>query len=377
MTGGSSPGSVALGIGVSSGPPTVAPAGGPPTPAVEGVDADAALAKVIVGLSPNGVLVTDASGLVRTFNQALCRMVPLVPDPIGRTPIDALPIPAIAEALSPGRTDEAEFPLHVGRIDLLVRVVPLGAGLGRLCVVQDVSRLRQAERYRQEFVANVSHELRTPATAIAGFAETLLHDPELLAPPAVRMVETILRNSRRLTDLFDDLLQLARLDAMDTPPPLHELALKAVVDEVFDKHAAQAAERRIRLVASLSDTIWVLGHREAMQHLLGNLVSNGIKYTEAGGEVQVRARPRHAGVIIEVIDNGIGIDPTHHERIFERFYRVDRGRARSAGGTGLGLAIVKHLAKSMKATVEVRSRPGRGSTFRVWIRGGESGGASA
>ena len=339
---------------------------------VTGAEADAALAKLVLDLSPNGVLVTDASGRIRGCNPALGRMVPLVPDPVGRTPLDALPLPAVAEALDPRREGECELPLHIGTRDLLVRVVPFGVGGGRLCIFQDVSRLRQAERYRQEFVANVSHELRTPATAIAGFAETLLQDPALLAPEAVGMVETILRNGRRLTALFDDLLHLARLDAMDTPPPLTELQLLPIVEELLDKHGPQAAERKIQLDRSVSPGLWVLGHADALHHLIGNLVSNAIKYSDAGGLVLVRARPRHNGVIIEVVDNGVGIDPIHHERIFERFYRVDRGRARSAGGTGLGLAIVKHLAKAMKAKVEVRSRPERGSTFRVWIAGGDA-----
>lgn len=340
-------------------------------PVGAGAEADAALAKLVLDLSPNGVLVTDASGRIRGYNPALGRMVPLVPDPVGRAPVDALPLPAVAEALDPARVGECELSVQIGTRDLLVRVVPFGAGGGRLCIVQDVSRLRQAERYRQEFVANVSHELRTPATAIAGFAETLLQDPALLSPAAVGMVETILRNSRRLTSIFDDLLQLARLDAMDTPPPLAELALAPVVDELIDKHGPQAAARKVRLDRSVSPGLWVMAHADALHHMLGNLVSNAVKYSNEGGDVLIRARPRHNGVIIEVIDHGIGIDPVHHERIFERFYRVDRGRARSAGGTGLGLAIVKHLAKAMKAKVEVRSRPGRGSTFRVWIAGGD------
>ena len=327
---------------------------------------DALLAQVMVQRTPNGVLVTDAQGRVRLCNPALSRMVPVVPDPVGRRPIEAVPVDAIAAALD--ADDEVEQTLRLGHKDLLLRVVPLGPGRGRLAIVQDVTRLRAAERYRQEFVANVSHELRTPATAIAGYAETLLHDRDRLSPDVARMVEVIPRNGRRLTELFDDLLHLARLDAAQSPLELEPLPLAPLVHEAADKLGALADERRVTVRLQLPADLQAVANRDALGHVISNLLSNAIKYSHAGGEVEVRGRPRPEGVILEFVDQGVGIDPVHHDRIFERFYRVDRGRARDAGGTGLGLAIVKHLCKKMGARVELTSRPTRGSTFRLVLQ---------
>lgn len=329
---------------------------------------DNALAATMIDRTPNGVLVTDASGRVRMANRALQTMVPVVPSPVGRMPIEAVPVPAIAEALSAATEGERELELRIGTRDLFVRVVAMGPGRGRLAIVQDVTRIRQAERYRREFVANVSHELRTPATAIAGYAETLLAEPERLPPDVVRMIEVILRNGRRLTELFDDLLHLARLDSMDEALPLEPVQLAGAVAEAVDKHAALADARKVTVQATVTNNLMALANRDALGHVLANLVSNAIKYSHEGGLVRVRGVPDDDGPLIEVIDQGIGIDPTHHDRIFQRFYRVDKGRTRTQGGTGLGLAIVKHLSKAMRARVEVKSRKGRGSTFRLWLQ---------
>lgn len=326
------------------------------------------LAITMLERTPNGILVTDPDGRVRLVNRALSSMVPVVPKPVGRRPLEAVPVPVLADALTRMPPSEQEISHRIGTRDLLIRVVPLGARFGRLAIVQDVTRIRQADRYRREFVANVSHELRTPATAIAGYAETLLADRERLPPDVVRMVETIHRNGLRLTELFDDLLQLARLDAMDEPPPPSAVGLASVVAESIDKLAALAESRQVRVLSTVPDDLDAYANRDALGHVIANLVSNAIKYSHEGGEVRIHARPDDGCVTLEVVDEGIGIDPAHHDRIFQRFYRVDKGRTRTQGGTGLGLAIVKHLCKAMKARIEVRSRKGRGSTFRLRMR---------
>ncbi len=329
------------------------------------LDLDAQLAKVLVHRSPNGVLATDAEGRVRLCNPALSRMVPVVPNPIGRRPIEAVPVEAIAAALD--SEDESEFPLRIGNKDLLVRAVQLGSGRGSLAIVQDVSRLRAAERYRQEFVANVSHELRTPATAIAGYAETLLADEGELDSTVAHMVKVILRNARRLTELFEDLLTLARLDASHEPLPLEPIRVRPIVTECVDKLAPLAEKRRIHVIVHVDELLCALANREALLHVVTNLLSNAIKYSPDGSTVRVHGQLRPQGVQIEVEDEGIGIAHAHHDRIFQRFYRVDKGRARKAGGTGLGLAIVKHFVKGMHGRVSLRSSPGRGSTFRLML----------
>ena len=206
---------------------------------------DASLATVLVARSPNGVLVTDGDGRVRMVNPALGQVIPMVPGAVGRRVREVVPVDELADALDPTRVDEVELSLRIGNRDLLVRVVPLGEGRGRLAILQDVTTLRHAERYRSEFVGNVSHELRTPATAIAGYAETLLEDRDTLDPYVGDMVEVIHRNARRLTDLFDDLLTLTRLDAQDGPLPSSELGLASIIAEAIDKAQAMADAKRI------------------------------------------------------------------------------------------------------------------------------------
>jgi two-component system phosphate regulon sensor histidine kinase PhoR len=227
-----------------------------------------------------------------------------------------------------------------------------------------------AERYRSEFVGNVSHELRTPATSIAGYAETLLEDRDTMDPYVVEMVDVIHRNARRLTALFDDLLHLTRLEAREGPLEIGPIRLAPVVAEAMDKVVVEATEKEIHFEVVVSRDVHIQANREALAHVVQNLVSNAVKYSYKGGMVTVRVVPRDGRLRFEVIDVGIGIDPALHERIFERFYRVDKGRARAAGGTGLGLAIVKRLVDMMGAEIEVRSRPGRGSVFRVTFEPG-------
>ena len=326
------------------------------------------LVVTVLERTPNGVLVTDPQGRVRLVNRALATMIPVVPRPVGRMPLEAVPVKVLADALSQASPSEQEISHRIGTRDLLIRVVDLGPGHGRLAIVQDVTRIRQADRYRREFVANVSHELRTPATAIAGYAETLLADRERLPPDVVRMVETIHRNGLRLTELFDDLLQLARLDATDEPPPLSPVGLTSAVAESIDKLSALAESRQVKVRSTVPEDLDAYANRDALGHIIANLVSNAIKYSHEGGKVLIQGRPGDKCVLLEVIDEGIGIDTAHHDRIFQRFYRVDKGRTRTQGGTGLGLAIVKHLSKAMKARIEVRSRKGRGSTFRLRLR---------
>jgi two-component system phosphate regulon sensor histidine kinase PhoR len=323
------------------------------------------LAPLLLERTPNGVLVTDDEHRIRLVNPALERILPLVPEPTGRLAFEAIPVAAIVEAIQSDPISDNELTVRLGTRDLVVRVLSLGKSKGRLTIVQDVTRIRQAERYRRHFVANVSHELRTPATAISGYAETLLADQDRLPDDAVRMIEVILRNGRRLTELFDDLLHLARLDSMDEPPPLHPTYLLHTVNESVDKVAALAESRNVTVEVSVPQHLEAMANRDALNHVVVNLVSNAIKYSHEGGLVRVVGKPGDGTVSLEVIDQGIGIDPAYHDRIFQRFYRVDKGRARTQGGTGLGLAIVKHLSKAMKARVEVRSRKGQGSTFQL------------
>ncbi len=326
------------------------------------------LSDVLIERSPNGIIMTADNGRIAALNPAARSMLPMVPDAVGRLPLEAMPIEKLAMAMDPSEHAEVEFHFESGHRTILVKVVPMDGG--RLAILQDVTFFAQAESHRREFVANVSHELRTPATSIAGYAETLLETPEGMDEMTFEMVQVIHRNAQRLIALFDDLLHLARIDAREELMAIELLNLANVIREAFDKNRARAEEKDIALESFVDPVLQVESNRDALGHIFGNLVENAIKYSQEGGMVSIRATPRDGGrVLVEVIDVGYGIDPGLHERIFERFYRVDKGRSRAAGGTGLGLAIVKRLCHAVGASVDVRSKPGKGSVFRVLLPG--------
>jgi two-component system phosphate regulon sensor histidine kinase PhoR len=330
--------------------------------------ADKSLAEVLLERSPNGIMMTTADGRIKVINPAVYTMLPIVPGAIGRLPIDAVPVEQLASALDPSLSEETEFHYESGHRTVLVKVISLDGG--RLAILQDVTLFAQAESHRREFVGNVSHELRTPATSIAGYAETLLEHEESMDEYTMEMVQVIYRNARRLIALFDDLLHLTRIDAYEGMLEFQSLSLANIINEAFDKARAKADEKQISLQNFVDADHQIESNRDALGHIFGNLVENAIKYSQEGGLVNVRATVREGGrVLVEVIDVGYGIDTGLHERIFERFYRVDKGRSRAAGGTGLGLAIVKRLCHAVGASVDVKSKPGKGSIFRVLLPG--------
>ena len=328
------------------------------------------IAEVLIERSPNGIMVTGANGLIRAVNPAVHTMLPMVPDAVGRRPLQAVPVERLAMAMEPSVIEEVEFHFESGHRTILVKVVPMDGG--RLAILQDVTMFAQAESHRREFVANVSHELRTPATSIAGYAETLLDEPSSMDEFTLEMVTVIHRNAQRLIALFDDLLHLSRIDAREEPLEVQPLVLHSIINESIDKGRSPADEKQITLNNFVDEGLMVQSNRDALGHIFGNLVENAIKYSQEGGMVSIRASARAEGrVLVEVIDVGFGIEPNLHERIFERFYRVDKGRSRAQGGTGLGLAIVKRLCHAVGASVDVKSKLGKGSVFRVLLPSAE------
>ncbi|MCC6408190.1 MAG: HAMP domain-containing protein [Planctomycetes bacterium] len=243
-----------------------------------------------------------------------------------------------------------------------------GENVGAVVVLHDVTELRRLEGVRRDFVANVSHELKTPLTAIRGYIETVLDDDAMPRDVERRFLERIREQTSRLTALVQDLLTLARIEAQEQRPELVELDLCRSVRESVERFAPLAEQKRIALSAALGDApVLVRGDEEGLRQIVGNLLDNAIKYTQAKGSVEVRIAPGDDEVALEVQDTGIGIEPRELDRIFERFYRVDKARSRELGGTGLGLSIVKHLALTYGGSVSVESTPGRGSTFRVHL----------
>ncbi|AZR74450.1 hypothetical protein BBF96_14270 [Anoxybacter fermentans] len=239
---------------------------------------------------------------------------------------------------------------------------------GMVLIFTDITELRRLERLRSEFVSNVSHELKTPLTSIRGYVETLL-EMELDDPSVIKcFLGVINRESQRLSRLIDDLLDLSRLEGK-RHQKLTPTRLEKVVENVISILAPEAEKKGIDLLVDIPENLpRVMGIEEQLNQVLINLVDNGIKYTPANGKVSISAEPEGDWVILKVADTGIGIPEEDIDRIFERFYRVDKARSRQMGGTGLGLSIVKHIVKGHGGEIEVESEVGKGTIFKVKLK---------
>jgi two-component system sensor histidine kinase SenX3 len=254
------------------------------------------------------------------------------------------------------------------RVAVVVSASPLPGG-GAMVTIEDVSERRRVDAVRTDFVANISHELKTPVGALAVLAETLSDasdddmDSEMVRRIAGRMVE----ESHRVARTIDDLMELSRIELGEEP--VRDLVdVEDVVQEAIERVRPLAEVRRIDVAAlDLPIGVRVTGDRRQLVSALGNLVENAVKYSEPGSPVQVRVRVEGTVAELMVADNGIGIPASDHDRIFERFYRVDRARSRDTGGTGLGLSIVRHVATNHGGEVLVSSQEGEGSTFVLRI----------
>ncbi|EIB2903052.1 PAS domain-containing protein [Listeria monocytogenes] len=240
---------------------------------------------------------------------------------------------------------------------------------GIILLLHDITQIRHLENVRSEFVTNVSHELKTPVTALKGFAETLL-DGAMYDEVLLKKFLTIIKEeSDRLHRLIMDILALSRIEQN----PVAENVELVDVDEVIEQSARtifeMATEKNIRVTIpeKTSESVMIETDRDKLQQIIINLLSNAINYTPVDGKVEVKLIEQEAEVIIEVTDNGIGIPAKDIDRVFERFYRVDKARSRHSGGTGLGLSIVKHLVENCGGRIEVESQEEVGSTFRVTL----------
>jgi len=328
------------------------------------------LAAALEGIA-DGVWITDASGAVVRHNAALRRLLEPGQEILGKRPLFLVRRgelhEAVLRACSEGASSAVEVVVEGPRPRVLeVQVSALGGGLpGSAAVFRDVTELKRLERVRQDFVANVSHELRTPIAAILGYAETLQSGALADAAHAPQMVDIIHRQSERLSELVTDLLELSRLDARERPLTMGTVALGDVVARATEAMQPRAALKHIAVTHHLPPGLAARADPKALEQVLVNLLDNAVKYTADGGTVDLSARREDARVELSVRDSGVGIEAKHLPRLFERFYRVDRGRSRDMGGTGLGLSIVRHLVSAMGGDVRVQSQIGVGSTFTV------------
>lgn len=225
---------------------------------------------------------------------------------------------------------------------------------------------QKAEQIRREFVANVTHELKTPLTSISGFIETLqdgaAEEPEI----RTKFIDIIAIETARLKRLIQDLLVLSDIENKKDSD-FSEFNVQKAVEDTVETLKPIAEKKNIVIILDIDDDIRIKGSADRFCQMMVNLIENAIKYSNDGGHVWVKAagEVQSGKTIISVRDEGIGIAPQHHERLFERFYRVDKSRSKKAGGTGLGLSIVKHIAVLLGATLKVESQLGRGATFFV------------
>ena len=325
-----------------------------------------------------GVVAVDSYAQILHMNKAAAELLNVsVDDPEGWYIYDVIEVEEVGELLRQTLRDGVERVeelkiLKDGQEQVLeAHASPLrgrdGELAGGLVVLDDLTQLQRLERVRTDFVANVSHELKTPVTAISGLVETLIESEEMDEETRSRFLGKIQNQSLRLSSLVADLLALSRVEARDEQQlELRRMDLKLTAMDSVRRATVAAEEKGIQLHSQLpEDAVNVNGDDEALRQVVDNLLDNAIKYTQEGGGVSLSIEVEGESAILMVKDSGIGIEAEHQERIFERFYRVDKARSREVGGTGLGLSIVKHFTASMGGTVGVESEPGVGTVFRV------------
>ncbi|MFT8244794.1 ATP-binding protein [Roseomonas sp. BN140053] len=287
--------------------------------------------------------------------------------------------PALAgmvdRALAGGGPEVADLslPVPVAR-DLAAHVLPLEPPLadgGRLLILlADRTRARAVERMRADFVANASHELRTPLASLIGFIETLRGPAEDDPVARTRFLGIMAEQAERMRRLIDDLLGLSRIEVSEHQPPEGEADLVALAQAEAEAMTPILASRGVQLQLELHPAVARPAEAGQIAQVLRNLLENAVRHGREGGCVRLSVAPAEGGVLLAVTDDGPGIPREHIPRLTERFYRVDKGRSRTAGGTGLGLAIVKHVINRHRGRLTVDSTEGQGATFRVWLPGG-------
>jgi len=318
-----------------------------------------------------GLLLLDESGRIQLANRAFITLFDLQVDIRGKTILEALRLHELAQLVdvlaSGGQVLGHQMKLSGPSEHWLqingAAILNGGGRHGTLLVFHDLTRLKRLERTREEFVANVSHELRTPLSLIKGYVETLLDGAKDNPEVAGKFLQTIDRNAERLRLLIEDLLTISELESGRVKLNLQTVALQPLVAKVFNDLQSRAATKRIEFFNQLTD-LAVRADTDRLEQVLANLIDNAIKYGRPEGTVKVGACATTGGQIETFVqDDGPGIPAESLERLFERFYRVDKARSREQGGTGLGLSIVKHIIQNHGGRVWATSEPGKGATF--------------
>jgi two-component system, OmpR family, phosphate regulon sensor histidine kinase PhoR len=338
------------------------------------VSKDAAEVRAVLTALTDGLLVVDSTQHILMCNPAFEQLYGQSCIAPGTALLDIVRdsdvIEPIRAALDQTRARVAEVSAPDRKKQLQLTAVPIthqnGEATGVVAVFHDITRLKQADEIRRDFVANVSHELRTPLSIFHGNLETLLEPGDLDENETRHIYKVMKRHSDRLNLLVNDLLSLARLESKEANLQLAEIKLRDFLEDVSGDWAKRLAGKNLRLELEIPDNFPTLRvDQRRLEEVVHNLLDNAVKYSHQNGRIQIQAGAPDQEVVLSVRDEGIGIAADDLPRIFERFYRADRARSRELGGTGLGLSIVKHIAQLHGGRVEAESVVGEGTTIRV------------
>ena len=337
------------------------------------IDEDAFNLRTILASMEEGVMVVDAQHVLRLVNPSFLQLFDVKGDPLGQTVLRTLRETAFEElvraALSSGEAQTREVSLTTSKParHFAVHTVPIRAQTGDpgvVMIVRDVSRLKQLEEVRREFVANVSHELRTPLSIFQGYLENLHEEPTMPRKAQAEIFEILRKHSSRLNALLEDLLMIARLESRHEKLVRSEMHLGGVLRAVAEDWEAKIRQKNLSLAIEVAPELPALmADQLRIEQVVHNLLENAVKYTDPNGCITLRATAAEGMVELRVEDTGIGIPPGDLPHIFERFYRADKARTREQGGTGLGLSIVKHIVHLHGGTVSAESKYGKGTAI--------------
>ena len=330
---------------------------------------------VLLANMVEGVMVVDQRHVVRLVNDELLDLFQLKQSPLGRTVLESLREARVetivGETILRGERHQQEVVLESTALGMPQRyfdisVVPIRTKKdevgGAVVVFHDITRIKQLEVVRQDFVANVSHELRTPLAIFRGYLETLEDNPDLPREESQRILETMKRHSDRLNALVEDLLVLTRLEARQVEAEFSTIRLDAFFRQVVRDWGNRTNSGAVDIQVEMPDDLPPLDvDTLRLEQVIFNLLENAVAYSNPPRRVVISAALKDERMEVCVTDNGIGIPPNDLAHVFERFYRVDKGRSRTSGGTGLGLAIVKHIVQAHGGTVHAESEVGKGT----------------
>ena len=334
---------------------------------------------VVMNQMQNGIIAVDGNLKVILVTPVAKKLLGIIGNPEGRFVSEASKDVRLDdvfnEAMRQGGvyTNEVAARTAMGRghRPLRLYVSPMrndGQVVGALAMVEDITEIRRLEQVRTDFAANVSHELKTPLTSIRGFVETLengaIDNPEM----AHKFLRIIMLETERLTRLINDILSISKLESGNDEVSIERLRLDKMAYDVADMLSIHAGEKEVTINCHLNkEPVNIMGNSDRVEQMLINLIENAIKYNKPGGSVTVQVFSNGVEANVAISDTGIGIAEENLPRLFERFYRVDKGRSRQMGGTGLGLAIVKHIVRSMNGEIEVHSKLGEGTEFLITL----------